>query len=1002
MGKLCVAFLSLFLLVALKAVPQENSLLFHHLGVKGGLVETTNAYVYKDSKGFVWISSINGLFKYDGLTTTAFYPEPGNTCSLSDEIIQSSFFEDKHGDIWFCTFRAIHVYRRESNCFESFTIKDPTTQRSLIGYYMHFLDMDDNLWIISEESKLYQFSIKDRQFTKVKNLDHPYRRACFSTSATGDIQFALLHNVNVEPGFGLLNFQNGVPVSEEFILPSNLEASNFNIIEIQLDKNDWCWLLTNKYLYRFHIRSKEFEAFGLPSEFPTSMKMLDTGSLLIGFAHTGLYEFSTDKKIFHSHQVQKWNDPHSLLSNKVNYINIDRDNTIWISSTGTGICYAQPKKKKFKNYSFSIRSGDESFDLDPVKFFDEGNGKIICATTNNGFVEIIKSSEGLSITPVEKINQYISGKRIHTTERDKHGNFWISTVLGMYVFDKNFNRLTLKGEPNGFITSIASAPDSGVLLSTGQTEIFKCAPGDTLSVYAKMNTQTGIYPVFTDNLDRAWIGVDLARFVILKDGNRLDSFPAPGISTNFLYEPKSATYWISSGNGLLQVDGNTFSVKQHNTKSGFPANAINTMEYDENGNIWASFNSGLIKYNPHTGQTNIYSSEDGIPVQPFRNASIKFQDGEMWFGSIGAISSFHPENIQPLDISSIPQITTILVNDALPATSLVCTETGKTNISEIQKLVFDSENSTLTFTLNALEYSAPELNKVRYQLVGVDKSPLEVHSGAQIRYPNLNPGNYTLVVYASNSDGGYSQIPRSLKITITPPFYKTWWFIASVILLVGSIFGYIIYLRISKTFEVQKVRLKLYENLHDDIGSRLTAILLSADEIEQQQQDNLAGIQNIASIAKNVIGNMRRLVWAVDPKNDKMEDIVRAISHDKSIILGSNVDLHVYVDPVLANKQIPGEIRYQICSICNESFTNVAKYAKANHVHLNFWIQDKNMEMELKDDGIGFNSEKFTDKIYSGYGLGNMERRVSRMSGKLKIVSSPGQGTSIHVSIPMK
>src|SRR5690606_32494711 len=127
---------------------------------------------------------------------------------------------------------------------------------------------------------------------------------------------------------------------------------------------------------------------------------------------------------------------------------------------------------------------------------------------------------------------------------------------------------------------------------------------------------------------------------------------------------------------------------------------------------------------------------------------------------------------------------------------------------------------------------------------------------------------------------------------------------ALVVLLALSIVGYIVYLRFSKALELQKVRLKLYENLHDDVGSRLTAIVLSAEELSRQSNVQNPKLDMIAGIAKNIVGNMRRLVWAIDPENDRMESIAQRINHDRSGILPDSTEFQLEVSARLRQRVI--------------------------------------------------------------------------------------------------
>jgi signal transduction histidine kinase len=267
----------------------------------------------------------------------------------------------------------------------------------------------------------------------------------------------------------------------------------------------------------------------------------------------------------------------------------------------------------------------------------------------------------------------------------------------------------------------------------------------------------------------------------------------------------------------------------------------------------------------------------------------------------------------------------------------------------------------------------------------------------------LPAGTYRFVIYAANSDGIYNPAPRELLITITPPFYKTWWFITLIALLAIGIVAYIIYLRFSKTLELQRVRLKLYENLHDDVGSRLTAIVLSAEEIERNEKWNHPKLLSIANIARSIVGNMRRLVWAIDPENDRMVSILQRINYDGGVILGDKIQLELNIPDALKSMVVPGEIRYQMASICNEAFNNIAKYARAKMVTLTITREGRNLKLSIHDDGIGFDpAEQARHTVSgSGYGLNNMRKRAARVKGQLHIESKPGEGTIVEAVFPL-
>ncbi len=148
---------------------------------------------------------------------------------------------------------------------------------------------------------------------------------------------------------------------------------------------------------------------------------------------------------------------------------------------------------------------------------------------------------------------------------------------------------------------------------------------------------------------------------------------------------------------------------------------------------------------------------------------------------------------------------------------------------------------------------------------------------------------------------------------------------------------------------------------------------------------------------------MRRLVWATDPQNDSMNSLVQKIRHDRTLILDEKVAFHIDIQESLQQRQLPGEIRYQLTSIINEALNNISKYAQASNVWVRFDKKEKYMCMSIRDDGVGFNpDEKSNDKVRSsGYGVESMKKRVRRIKGDLLIRSAPGAGTLIEVLVPM-
>ncbi len=999
------SLLVILLLFNVRSLPgQSGDLRFNHLQVKNGLSEATNAYVYKDSRGFVWISSTEGLNRFDGTQVKTYFPDPDDPCAIVGINIQSNFFEDDSSRICFNTHDAVNVYDWKSDCFHGYQIHvGQDSLNGLIGYISFYLDKHHNLWMLCN-LELYTFNLSTSTFKKIGNTDNPSIRGIVLADAEGKVTHFWTYWPNV-PGAEEFTLDTNLQVIDHKMLWDSASSQPLVVRDMVTQGDSLLWVLSDHSLWKYNVLKKKSQLIPLDKRDAMSFEFMNDSTMLIGFNTTGLWEFNISKAAFTAQYLHQPEDEFSLASNSVNDITKDMSGGIWVSSWGTGLSYAQVQKKKFNTfYPKNLYPGIQPFV--PASWIPDQPETLICATKSNGFYYLHRKGPlQVEITKVPNLDAHAVQGNVGKMIRDDLGHIWILTFPGFSVFDpvsgkirhvSNVANIALDGLPWRNQEMLLSG--RGLFETTGNVK-----DGYSLKWNPAIPDSTNGLSLFLDSRGRLWFQEELSDFLVLDtmENKPLDTLPITGLCSQIV--ERNGTIWICSTDGLFEVDaGNLQLRKVHQKNNGMPASGFNSMVMDLDRRLWLTFNQGIVMFDPSTDSIRTFTQADGLPSLQFTPVAYQFDDGEIWFAAIDAVTRFYPDQIHDLTLEAIPQITEIQVNDKVPEEKLICELTGATNIPLIEKLTFDYKRNTLAFRINALEYSSPQNNKLKYQMEGLDEQWIKTSSGSLIRYPNIQPGNYRLVVYASNSDGVYNPRPRILLICITPPYYKTWWFITLMILAGGSLLAYIMYLRFSKTLELQRVRLKLYENLHDDIGSRLTAIVLSAEDLERNENIQHPKIQAISKIAKNIVGNMRRLVWAIDPENDKVRSLIQKITHDKSLILADNMEFHVEIDEHLKNVIIPGEIRYQISSICNEAFNNISKYARATRVTVKLSRDNRKFYLTISDNGIGFDPSATSKNMVtgSGYGLNNMKKRASRVKGSLNIFSKPGEGTSIEADFP--
>lgn len=1005
MSGLRILFLGGLMVILHLAIPaQDQSLIFHQLNIQDGLSQATNAFIYKDTKGFVWISSIAGLNRFDGIGVKIYSPDKSDPSSILGENIQSNFYEDDNGGLWFSTFEGINKYNWDQDCFDHYQVVDASGV-PVTGYHVFHLDHDSYLWFILNNEEIYTFHIPTGTFHKAGEIRNGAVRCFVSQNAAGQVSRLMLLGRNW-PGIDVAEIGADRKITSVHPL-SDSPAVNVSGIQKTITEGDSVvWIISPLSFLRYSMLTGQEK--GTPVPQGRGMIRQSDSTFLFATLNDGLLEFNINTWAFQRDTLSL-----TLASKqqpeKITYLNQDRDGTIWLSTNGVGIRYAHPEMSKFQTIRFEDYI-DGPNNIIPVSIFEDHPGRLVCFTKLDGVYKINFDHNHVMIQPYTALH-LPDRADVNSAEKDFQGRYWISTFQGVLLFSPADSSMSHVTDSTLIGLTACTLSDGSVVFASPQKGLHRGSvteTGDILFGLIENVPQNAWYsPVLKDGNGRIWAHQLLRDFMVYDPTSfqLLANIPLNGFPYSICTSADRTTHWIASSTGLYEIDNASFQIRNvYNTNSGFPVSSTYSMLKDDQEKLWLGHSNGLVSFDVRNGITRSYTYENGLSANEYTQAACRSSDGTFWFGSNNGITRFNPLRIRDHRVLSIPQITDLNINDRAPGNHISCVRTGATNLPVIQQLCLDYQNNTISFTLHALEYGAPRSNSLRYTMEGLDNGFVEAENGSIVRYPSMPPGDYRFVLYASNADEVENPDARVLLITILPPYYRTWWFITLSALGILMIFGYIIYLRFSKRLELQNVRLKLYENLHDDVGSRLTAIVLSAEDLERNEHLDHPKIKSISQVAKSIVSNMRRLVWAIDPENDRLNNIIQKINHDKSLILGEEIDFRIEVDERLKNQVVPGEIRYQMSSISNEAFTNIVKYANATKVTVRISKENKHLKLVVQDNGIGFtpdNKEK-NQVTGSGYGLANMHRRASRVGGTLSIRSTPGEGSVIEFLIPFK
>ena len=357
------------------------------------------------------------------------------------------------------------------------------------------------------------------------------------------------------------------------------------------------------------------------------------------------------------------------------------------------------------------------------------------------------------------------------------------------------------------------------------------------------------------------------------------------------------------------------------------------------------------------------------------------------------------------------------------------------NIEEIELAYSDR---FFSFEFAALEFTNPTKNKYAYMMEGFDKDWNYIGSRKYANYTNLDPGEYIFKVKASNNDGIWNETAAYIKLVITPPFYQTWW--AYSIYGMIAIFGFYsirkyeinkrmkieeenlrkereqtklkeIQLRAEsaeykakiieteKEVEKQQIRTRIATDLHDEIGSNLSSIMLLTTLLDNNLKTNeTAGnyTSNIYSAAKVSAEAIRDIVWFINPSSDNVGRLITRMNETANTMLkGLNYTVnHSKIENI--DKLTP-EVKRNLFLAYKEILNNIIKHSNANNVEIKIWEEKNILNLFVKDDGIGFDE----NEVNLGNGLKNLRSRVNKIGGSIEIISQDNNGTSVFISVEM-
>ena len=995
----------LLLLFTLSGTAQgqlRENMYFHQLTQQKGLLQEYNWFVFTDSKGLVWISSTHGLARFDGIQTKSYLPNARDTNALKGIHVMGDFAESADGNIWFAADNYLCQYVRKKDNFTHFQAHD-AQGKPLTGYYRLLTqDSDGNLWVMVDDqhigSPVYKFHIDPItgkfEFQWVCDMGISANR-CYAIKNKG--QVAALFAFQYDENIGYLQHILPSPEAAEpiyFKLPN--QVKNDTLLDALDLNNGRFYALTDGGLFLIDLKTSSPQCVFTEKNI-TCITNDANGLLYLGTDYGQVIQINPEQQYKVVQQFQtKQQDTHNGAF--ISHLYIDPDATLWISYFYTGVAWVNLHKTKFHILK-------QKEDDNVIALLRDGKGQVWG----------IQGRSLLKFNNTGKISaSYLAPNCDYEFEKicmvDQH-TIGLLSYGEIYTFDivhHRFNQVDrFSSEKRGFLDvgvldrqTLLAGTYSGLFLYTNQGNgkyTNRRLPG-----FSESRSYTDLY---RDQNGRVYIYQEATELLIFDYvQGQLNQLGAPiQFKADITSWAEDANFvWAGTNLGLLQIDKQNQHYRFFTKSDGLPGLSVSNLVIDPADGIWMHVNSRLVYFKD--GRVRIYSKADGVSESMFTTGS-STMDARAALWTIAQEGLIVAKSNATVSLKSKAKVfvDAILINEQVDST-LRCVLTGNTNPDDIQKITIPFDKRNLKISFLALDYADPENNYLEYQIVNADTTWIRTSNPGFARFLGVQEGNYTLRIRAYNSDGISSSASKEITIIIQPPFERSpLYYLIWTVIIIGVVVGFFYYQRVQER-KIQAIRQQIADDLHDEVGSVLTGIHMFSESLKRMIsiQDREANylLGRIGTNAQKTLSSFRDIVWAINPKYDRLEQLVyrmRLVVSETSD--ASNIKCSFDTSIIgQAQTKLNPKIRHNIFLIFKEALNNAVKYSKATKIDIKLEVNDRNLTLEVMDNGQGFDMEAPP----SGNGLSNLKKRALALNGIFKFNSTLGKGTQLFLQISLK
>lgn len=1074
-------FICLIILAKVSSA-QPSQIKFTSLTSRDGLLSNSVNAILKDKYGLMWIATDDGLNKFDGTNFTVYRHQAGDSASLrANEIL--ALYEDKAGNIWIGTSGgALSMYDRRRDKFIHYPV-DGGGDGFLPNAVVRGLCSDDRgmIWMAQFEapyvldpasgqlSKMDLFNGHRESKTIPLNCIFEDSRHRVWVGTDGGLFLYIrekgafrryVHDITDESslvydrvrslaedndGHLWVGTEHGLcmlrPDEKGFVRAGTVNGSDDElrqgvITAIRADAEGLLWVGTMAGIHALDPHTGRAAAYlpedgnmhSLTSKVIRSIYIDKEGIYWFGTYRGGVNKYDKNLNLFPGKFWATFHDNGSKSSIVTAFAQAD-DGHVWVGTDGGGMYLFDEKGNRIRRCEVQL-DGLRSNDLSVLSLRRLHNGTLYIGTAGNGAIVLDPvTGKAKHLSAAHGAEDLNSGD-IYCITEDSKGQIWFGTNGDGVIVLKNNNGL-VRYTPNPTGSGDILLPINGYIRAIeedGRGNIWIGSHGGGLTVY---DPHTG-------------------KFTVHNQSNS----PLPSDKIHALLRDSRGLMWIGTyGGGLSVFDERTEKFTNFSEKDGLQNTTIYQLVEDNKGKLWISTNTGVSTFEVATRHFRNFTHYNGIPIDNFvHGAGFKASNGELFFGSLQGFNYIDP--------------TKLTANSNVPSVMLTDLRIGNKSVapgkeSAIQEHISIATKISLAYKQNlslsfvALNYTLPKQNQYAYKLEGFDKDWIYVGTMNTAYYTNLDPGDYTFHVKASNNDGVWSATDTSIHIYVKPPFWLTGYayalYILVAILIVWGIrhrgirkfkIKYALEqermrmkqlleqerLEAERLHEFDQLKIKFLTNLSHEFRTPISLITGPLEQL-QEKEGNPDKQRHIAMVKRNA----RRLLNLVNQLLDfrKLEDHELKLNLSEGDIISFLKDASDSFSDMADRKQI----RFSFSTTIDSFYTafdkdkierivfnllgNAFKFTEKDGC-VSLTVKEvpdsKELMIIISDTGVGMSADermRAFDRFFQGSAKANVSNQgagiglsitrefVVLHGGTIAVESQPGAGSTFTICLPL-